>query len=437
MKHLLTLILLLASMAGFTQGGLIERAKQRMKDKAIQRADNRIDREIDKGLDKVEEGIDKKAEGKEEPDGAGSKNQRSTAKGKNAEMNDPFESYSRYDFIPGANLLYTEDFSQDVIGEFPLLWGTNNRGEVVTVKNQSGQWLRMFQKGHFIAPQLKNLPDNFTMEFDMILTFPNEGYVYPAISFKMIELGKEDKDGRNYLNDVDNFSNANLTISPGEENSSSITLESYNKGEKYFTGGAKSLKNLGASFGKPFHVAIWVQKSRLRMWIDGEKIYDIPQAVPADRAYNRLGISIDNSYYDEEKVGAYITNVRIAEGAADIRNKLLTEGKLVTQGILFDIASDRIKPESSGVIKEIATVLKDNPTVKINIVGHTDSDGDDQKNLDLSKRRAASVKSFLTDEFKIDGSRIQTDGMGESKPVADNNTKEGKAKNRRVEFIKL
>jgi outer membrane protein OmpA-like peptidoglycan-associated protein len=436
MKQLLTLILLLASMAGYSQGGLIERAKQRIKDKAIQRADNRIDREIDKGLDKVEEDIDKKAAGKENSDSDGSKNQRSTAKGKSAEMNDPFESYSRYDFIPGANVLFAEDFSEDVIGEFPLLWATNNRGEIVTVKNQKSQWLRMFQKGHFLAPQLKDLPDNFTIEFDMILTFPNEGYVYPAISFRLIESAKDDKDGRKYLNDVDNFSNANLTISPGEENSSTITLDSYNKGEKYFTGGAKSLKNLGSNFGKPFHVAIWVQKTRLRMWIDGEKIYDIPQAVPADRAYNRLGIGIDNSYYDEEKVGAYITNVRIAEGAADIRNKLLTEGKLVTQGILFDIASDKIKPESTGVIKEIAAVLKDNPSVKIKIVGHTDSDGDDQKNLDLSKRRAASVKSFLRDEFRIDESRIQTDGMGESKPVADNNSKEGKANNRRVEFIK-
>lgn len=437
MKHLLTFIFLLAAFAGYSQGGLIDRARQRMKEKAIQRADNRIDREIDKGLDKVEEGIDKKAEAKDQSDDGNSKNQRSTAKAKSSVENDPFESYSRYDFIPGVNILYAEDFSQDVIGEFPLLWGTNNRGEIVTVKNQSGQWLRMFQKGHFIAPQLKSLPENFTMEFDMILTFPNEGYVFPAISFKLIESDKDDKDGRIYLNDVDNFSNANITISPGEENSSTINLESYNKGEKHFNGGPKSLKNLGASFGKPFHVAIWVQKSRLRMWIDGEKIYDIPQAVPVDRAYNRLGIGIDNSYYDEDKIGTYITNVRIAEGAADIRNKLLTEGKLVTQGILFDIASDKIKPESSGVIREIATVLKDNPSVKIKIVGHTDSDGDDNKNLDLSKRRATSVKAFLTDEFKIDESRIQTDGMGESKPVADNNSKEGKANNRRVEFIKL
>jgi outer membrane protein OmpA-like peptidoglycan-associated protein len=70
-------------------------------------------------------------------------------------------------------------------------------------------------------------------------------------------------------------------------------------------------------------------------------------------------------------------------------------------------------------------------------VGHTDSDGDDAKNLDLSKRRAANVKNSLAKDFAIDASRIQTDGKGETEGVAPNTTSEGKAKNRRVEFIKL
>jgi OmpA-OmpF porin, OOP family len=82
-------------------------------------------------------------------------------------------------------------------------------------------------------------------------------------------------------------------------------------------------------------------------------------------------------------------------------------------------------------------VLKENPSVKIKIVGHTDSDGDDAKNLDLSKRRAASVKNYLITQFQANGNNIETDGKGESIPVESNNTTEGKAKNRRVEFIKL
>jgi outer membrane protein OmpA-like peptidoglycan-associated protein len=120
-----------------------------------------------------------------------------------------------------------------------------------------------------------------------------------------------------------------------------------------------------------------------------------------------------------------------------MRSKLITEGKLVSYGIYFDVNKDVVKSESFGTIKQIADVLKENANVKIKIVGHTDSDGDDKSNLDLSQRRAASVKSVLVKEFGIDASRIETDGKGESEPVAKNDSVINKALNRRVEFIKL
>ena len=132
-----------------------------------------------------------------------------------------------------------------------------------------------------------------------------------------------------------------------------------------------------------------------------------------------------------------IGNIRIAVGAPDMRNKLLTEGKLVTYGIYFDVNKDVVKPESYGFMKSIATILTENPTVRIKIIGHTDSDGADAANLDLSKRRGASVKNELVKSFGIDASRIESDGLGESQPIAPNDTPPNKALNRRVEFIKL
>jgi OmpA-OmpF porin, OOP family len=129
--------------------------------------------------------------------------------------------------------------------------------------------------------------------------------------------------------------------------------------------------------------------------------------------------------------------VRIAAGLPDMRNKLLSEGRIVSYGIYFDVNKDVVKAESYGSLKEIATILKENPDVKINIVGHTDADGADASNLDLSKRRAASVKTELVKIFGIDASRMQTDGKGEAQPVASNDTPSNKAMNRRVEFIKL
>jgi OOP family OmpA-OmpF porin len=294
----------------------------------------------------------------------------------------------------------------------------------------------MFHTGHFVAPLLKKLPENFTVEFDMVLNFPNEGYIYPSIRFKLLQSPGTDKDGRYYLANPDDIPQTTVSINPGEEESSTIEVNTL-RNENYFNSGSKPLKQLGANFGKPFHVAIWVQKTRFRMWMNGEKVYDIPQAIPANMGFNRLAMEVTSYFSDEEKVGVYLSNIRIADGAADVRNKLITEGNWSTNGIRFDVASDKIKPESSGVLKEIANVLKENPSIKIKIVGHTDSDGDDSKNLDLSKRRAAAVMQALTKDFQVEESRMQTDGMGESKPVADNKLKEGKAQNRRVEFIKL
>jgi outer membrane protein OmpA-like peptidoglycan-associated protein len=127
----------------------------------------------------------------------------------------------------------------------------------------------------------------------------------------------------------------------------------------------------------------------------------------------------------------------ILTSGANMRSKLITEGKLVVHGIYFDSGSDKIKPESAGTLKKIANILKENSGVKVKIVGHADSDGDDKKNMDLSKRRAASVKNALSGEFGIDASRMEIDGKGESAPISDNKTPEGKANNRRVEFVKL
>ncbi len=133
----------------------------------------------------------------------------------------------------------------------------------------------------------------------------------------------------------------------------------------------------------------------------------------------------------------FLFNIRLAVGAPDTRSKLITEGKFVTTGITFEVNSANIKPESYGVLKDIAETLKENASVKVKIIGHTDSDGEDAANLTLSKKRAESVKDNLVSEFGIDKSRLETDGKGETLPAAPNATPEGKANNRRVEFIKM
>ena len=182
--------------------------------------------------------------------------------------------------------------------------------------------------------------------------------------------------------------------------------------------------------GEKVHFSYWIQKQRMRIYVNEKKVVDSPRILPAGYKFNILRFELDESK-------PYISNFRVAAGLPDMRNKLITDGKLVTYGIYFDVNSDKVKPESYGTLKEIAGVLNEVPDVKVKIFGHTDSDGDDAKNMDLSKRRAASVKAELAKSFGVNAERLTTDGMGESKPVAPNDTPVNKALNRRVEFIKL
>ena len=96
-----------------------------------------------------------------------------------------------------------------------------------------------------------------------------------------------------------------------------------------------------------------------------------------------------------ESGAAMISNIRIAVGAPDTRNKLLTEGKLVTYRIYFDVNKDEVKPESYGTLKDIAAVLNEVPDVKVKIVGHTDSDGQYAANQDFPKLRIIYIQSSI------------------------------------------
>jgi outer membrane protein OmpA-like peptidoglycan-associated protein len=116
---------------------------------------------------------------------------------------------------------------------------------------------------------------------------------------------------------------------------------------------------------------------------------------------------------------------------------LLTEGKFVTNAIVFDVNSANIQAQSNETLKTVGEILEDNTNMKIKIIGHTDSDGDDNKNLQLSQKRAAAVKDYLLKNHKIDPSRISNEGKGEKAPAMPNTTPEGKAANRRVEFVKI
>jgi flagellar motor protein MotB len=341
----------------------------------------------------------------------------------------PIKTYSKYDFVPGEKVLAYEDFSQDAIGEFPLKWNTNSAGEIVTASGQGGNWLMLNKKGLYMPEFINNLPDNFTLEYDLVYSGAN----LPFLQLLFLSSGNGN-DGKQVLNadfSYNKRSGVNIGIQPIKRDNGGISnIYNFQDGDKVMDNQVQ-FQNNGNSKIK---VSIWRQKERLRVYVDENKIYDLPKAFPSGKTYTTMMYQIWSDFLPDEKY--LIGNIKLAVGDPDTRNKLLTEGKFSTTGILFDVNSASIKPESYGTLKEIAGVLNDNSNVKVKIIGYTDNDGDAAYNLKLSKQRADAVKAALSSEFAIDASRMSTDGKGASQPVADNKTPEGKAQNRRVEFVK-
>jgi OOP family OmpA-OmpF porin len=428
MKSKLIAVALIMSLPFFA-GAQLKGLMNKVKNKVDQRIDSKVDKQIDKTLDEVE--------GKENKDVASNTSATSPAETKTEEP--ALKSFSKYDFVPGDSILYYDNYEKEAIAELPVGWNTSGSGEVVTLDKVEGKWLRLHKQFIYLTSNTKEFGENYTIEFDVILQLKSNGWMFPEFNFGLFSSSKEPNTDNSFLKDNNKkFAAVFTSVHPGTYKSSSVKLNSYLDYKNYFNGDPKAFGKLEESFnGIPVHIAMQVQKERFRMWINEEKLFDIPKAVPLGYAMNQLKFDVGFTNYAEEQYGVYISNIKVATGKPDTRHKLIEEGKFSTTGILFDVNSDQIKPTSYGVVKEIADVLQQNSNVKVKIIGHTDSDGSDASNLDLSKKRSAAVKDMLVNEFSIEASRIETDGKGETQPVADNKTKEGKAANRRVEFVKL
>lgn len=427
------------------------------------RTENAVDKTLNKGVDKIEEGASKTVKGEKnkkdksqkkqseqnqnsnesnttENLNEGTNNSAATNTSKNNASNS-LSVYSKFDFIQGEKIITNEDFSQDAIGDFPAKWNTNGTGEIVTINNSTTKYLKTNTSCVFYPEWVSNLPDNFTVEFDL---YCSDEYSYYSGWF-VIGFTSEKNIGKKFRNfetyghgHIDNGGGFEISLHPTNAgNNGGITrvYNSFNNQRIIQTENQQNNFTVTKNKKNFVHVSIWRQKGRVRVYLDEKKVWDLPKLCPD-------GITINSIYFrneggNPEKEAYFLSNLRVAVGAPDTRSKLITEGKLSTTGIKFDSGSDKIKPESYGILKEIADILKENPDVKIKIIGHTDNDGNADKNMELSKRRALSVKEALKKEFGIDAERMQTDGKGQTEPVDSNTTPQGKANNRRVEFIKI
>ena len=416
---------------------VVDKVNQKVKDKANQRANSKTDQAIDKGLDKTEQAIDSLFKKKQKKT---KKNSQDTVPAQNTSVDNNVNAVPKTtqsssavqvnsfsDFVPGSNVLFYDDFKQDALADFPAKWNTNGSGKIVTIDGVEGKWLDIVHNT-IVNPLLdKQLPENCTIEFDLFLQAQSERLT-PFIQFGLTPVKDIMREDLFYK---DKFF---VTINRYNENDGRIV----EYGLKEVVGNKNDFA-LPSYVNKVLHVSMAINKTRVRVYLDKSKLIDLPRALTPELRNN---FYLSNMYMiPASELGVLVSNIRIASSETDARSllikQLMEEGKAVTNDILFDVNSDVIKKESYSVVNQFGDAMKGNASLKIKIIGHTDIDGNAAANITLSKKRAVAVKQYLITNYNIEEARVQTDGKGAAQPVADNTSQQGKAKNRRVEFLKL
>jgi outer membrane protein OmpA-like peptidoglycan-associated protein len=370
-----------------------------------------------KAEEAVEKKISKKDKEKEDPASAETGE---TSDGKPGNAPSGLKVYSKFDFVPGSTILYYDNFEKDNIGEAPMGWITSTSAELVTIEGLEGHWLKLAatQATHLSRNKKQSWGDDFTVEFDMLIV---EKTSYPRIQINLYNTGG------NLVTDEDNLRNNKPVINfsailSDKGTNSRISLYA---GDKELSDGMSN--DVGFGSAAPVHISICVQGKRFRMWWKSKKLYDL-SAISKEYLPNQLGFGFGPA----QGFDFYVSNFRVAKDVPDTRARF-EQGKLISN-LLFYTGTDKLKPESMGSLLDVSKIVKE-ATAPVKIVGHTDSDVEDAANQKLSVQRAEAVKAILIKEYNIDESKLTTEGRGETQPLADNTTAEGKAQNRRVEFI--
>ncbi len=434
--------IILIGYAGNVNAQLLKRLGKRAEDAAQRTVERRVEKETQEKTDQVLDSI-LEPSSKEQPKGdtntsSGSPDINRNNQGsvdKTTASNEAVASsvqggqksikiYSKFDYVPGDQLLFFDDFSNDFVGDFPAKWDTNGNGEVVTYGESSEKWFELKSKSAYY-PDIKDFPEDFTIEFDFMVL----GIDQSTSSGANLILNLRDNNSYDWYNTDKN--GIRVTLPLCQYIDTDIRIWNSINGET-------TINNLVESDIRKVvlempHVSIAVNGTRFRLWLNETKYLDLPKLVPND-ILNYIRFDLEGLVDGKDRL--FIKNLKIAGGGMDLRKKLIADGKVSTNGINFDSGSANIQPQSMGIIRQIYQVLEQEKSMKLKIVGHTDADGNDATNMELSKERAEAVKNTLISVYGIAADRMTAEGKGESEPLGDNSTADGKAKNRRVEFIK-
>jgi len=309
-------------------------------------------------------------------------------------------AWVNYDFVPGTRAIFVDDFSKDNVGDFPRRLEFID-GNMEIAEWQGARYLRVTSLPGRLAIVLpEELPERFTLEFDAMTE--NWGNY---TEFKFAEKAAETVQFRLHQS----------------------------KGQGGVVGGGRQTLGMTRSpikEGEVFYGRIMADGPYVKVYMNDTRVANVPNA--AIGRSKKILLSIPGTEEDPTFVG----NIRIMAGGKKLYDALAEKGRVATQGIYFDTGSDRLRPESTPTLKEIGTMLKEHPELKLTIEGHTDNVGSAPTNQTLSEKRAAAVQQYLVDTYQIDAARLQAKGFGQTKSAAPNDTPEGRQQNRRVELVK-
>ena len=364
----------------------------KIKNKVNQKIDQKIDKTIDDSLDgKKKIAGNKAAKGEPASDGTVSE----TEPGK-------MKAWTKYDFVPGNKVIFSDNLGGEEVGEFPSRWDLNEgNAEVAVLSDEKA--INLVSYGTSVQPLMTKaeyLPETFTIEFDIFFDSDNPNVQYEVYLIPKTSNYDEAKHG-DFWEPISIRAN---TLRFKDFGSESEELK------------AQDIKNHWR------HVAIAFNKRSMKVYLDNQRLINIPNVKGKPSA---LRIEIDKRI----EANTMVKNVLIAEGGKKLYDQVMADGKIVTYGIKFDVNQATIRPESAGTLADIAKLMEEP------VEGHTDSDGDESTNQKLSQQRAEAVKTHLVAQG-IKADRLEAKGLGESKPIDKNSTPEAKANNRRVEFVK-
>jgi OOP family OmpA-OmpF porin len=316
--------------------------------------------------------------------------------------------WTNYDFVPGERVIYYADFTDDQVGNFPTrLQFVEGNMEVAELGGR--RVMRATTQSKLSIPLPEVLPQRFTIEIDVI--------------------NRPSLDGTDF----------HLRGSPGRVDDAKTSIIAWGSDGVAMLGGGGGevrLSNNDANRlryrGKPAQLRILGDGKYIKVYLDEKRLANVPNA-NFDRS-KLVHLVIDAR---SEENAAYVTRIRVAESRKSLYDDLVAAGHTATQGLLFDTGSDRLRPESTPTLKQIAAMLEQHPELKLRIEGHTDNVGSKDANRALSDKRAAAVKAALIKDYKVNGGRLESKGFGDTKPAGANDTAEGRSNNRRVELVKI